>query len=118
MIYSHKPQRSGRSIQANTNNPPQDPPPPPENIILETIIPEAKVLETIVPDILIADSTPPVLEPCIHEAPVLPKPEKKVRKTPKKVTPKPEKKVITKPVKITWRTRIVSFFKKLFRRSA
>jgi len=27
LIYSHKPQRSGRSISANTNNPPQDPPP-------------------------------------------------------------------------------------------
>ncbi len=26
MIYSHLPQRSGRSIAANTNNPPQDPP--------------------------------------------------------------------------------------------
>ena len=101
MIYSHKPQRSGRSIQANTNNPPQDPPPPPE-----TIIPE-----TIVPDILIADSTPPVPEPCIQEVPTLPKPEKKVRKTPKKVTPKLVE-------KITWRKKIASFFKKLFRRSA
>jgi hypothetical protein len=106
LIYSHKPQRSGRSIQANTNNPPQDPPPPSEIILPETVV----------PDILIADSTPPVPEPCIHEASVLP--EKKVKKTPKKVTPKPENKVITKPVKITWRTRIVSFFKKLFRRSA
>jgi hypothetical protein len=104
LIYSHKPQRSGRSIQANTNNPPQDPPPPSEIIIPEIIIPE-----TVVPDILIADSTPPVPEPCINEAPVLPKSEKKVRKTPKKVTPK--------PVKKTWRTRIVSFLKKLFRRS-
>jgi len=27
MIYSHLPQRSGRSIPSNTNNPPQDPPP-------------------------------------------------------------------------------------------
>jgi hypothetical protein len=27
LIYAAKPQRGGRSIQANTNNPPQDPPP-------------------------------------------------------------------------------------------
>ena len=30
LIYAAKPQRGGRNIQANTNNPPQDPPPPPE----------------------------------------------------------------------------------------
>lgn len=119
MIYSHKPQRSGRDIQANTNNPPQDPPPPSETPqpIVETPIPEI-----VIPDIPIEDTTPPVPEPCIHEAPTLPKPEKKIRKTPKKVTPKPEKKIVPKTVKkpvekITWRTRIVSFFKKLFRRS-
>jgi len=28
LIYSHKPQRSGRNISANTNFPPQDPPAP------------------------------------------------------------------------------------------
>jgi len=28
LIYAAKPQRGGRSIRANTNNPPQDPPPP------------------------------------------------------------------------------------------
>jgi len=47
LIYSHKPQRSGRSIQANTNNPPQDPPPPvPEPCVEEKLIitiPEKKI---------------------------------------------------------------------------
>jgi len=36
LIYSHKPQRSGRSISANTNNPPQDPPPKPIELQLES----------------------------------------------------------------------------------
>jgi len=53
LVYSHKPQRSGRSIQANTNNPPQDPPPPPP---------------------------PPVPEPCVEEKPIITIPEKKISK--------------------------------------
>ena len=61
MIYSHKPQRSGRSIPANTNNPPQDPPPPPKDI--------PKVSE-------IPIDTPPVPEPCIKVT--TPKPQKKI----------------------------------------
>lgn len=47
MIYSHKPQRSGRSIHANTNNPPQDPPAPPLKLVqmqkLESTIQQQKV---------------------------------------------------------------------------
>ena len=35
MIYQAKPQRGGRSIPVNTNNPPQDPPSPP----VETVSP-------------------------------------------------------------------------------
>ena len=63
MIYSHKPQRSGRSIQANTNNPPQDPPPPSKLIGLDDI---PKVSYEI-PDIPIENTIPPVPELCINE---------------------------------------------------
>lgn len=61
MIYSHKPQRSGRSISSNTNNPPQDPPPPNKINVDDTpiIIPE-------VPDVLIEAPVPDV----VIEAPV------------------------------------------------
>ena len=52
MIYSHKPQRGGRSIITNTNNPPQDPPPP---------------KETQIPDVFIEDSTPGIPEVCPEE---------------------------------------------------
>ena len=41
MIYAHLPQRGGRSIKANTNNPPQDPPLPNE-IDVETPIAKPK----------------------------------------------------------------------------
>jgi len=80
LVYAHKPQRSGRSITANTNNTPQDPPPPP------------KILDDVkqIPDILIENFTPPVPEICTTQD--IP--------TPKKVTPiKPIKKV--KPVEKT-----------------
>ena len=47
LIYSHKPQRSGKSIVSNTNNPPQDPPPPSKTIIEPTII-EPTIVEPII----------------------------------------------------------------------
>lgn len=59
MIYAAKPQRGGRSIQANTNNPPQDPPPAPEITIQPT--------EVFIP---IESTVPPVPE-IIHEEPVV-----------------------------------------------
>lgn len=63
MIYAAKPQRGGRSIQANTNNPPQDPPPVPEITIEPTEVfipiestapPVPEIIEepTVIPDIV------------------------------------------------------------------
>ena len=136
MIYSHKPQRSGRSITSNTNNPPQDPPPKivhepiPDTIIPkipDTIIP--KIPDTIIPDILIEDSTPPVPEICIEEKLLIesPKPAKKIIS--KKVIPKKTtlpKKTIPKPVstqaeiiipKISLFKRFITKIKSLFGRN-
>ena len=98
MIYSHKPQRSGRSIAANTNNPPQDPPPPPEIIPKDFII---------TPDVLIEDSTPPVLD--LEPQPTkveLPTPE---IKAPEITTP-------PQPHKLSWFRRLYNRIVKLFRR--
>lgn len=125
LIYSHKPQRSGRSITANTNNPPQDPPPPPKEVItlpvieqpivetpvvevpvIETPIVEAPVIETPgmqppvmdipVIDIPIEDTTPPVPEVC---------PEEELRLSKPVDTPTP---------KISWFKRFVARIKKFF----
>ena len=98
MIYSHKPQRSGRSIVSNTNNPPQDPPPPNDLQI---------------PDVLIEDSTPPVPE-YIPEVSI---PEKKI--IPKKsvtptITPTITPTTVTPIKKISWFTRIISKIRKIF----
>lgn len=104
MIYAAKPQRGGRSIQANTNNPPQDP--PPKSVSLDDIPKVPYVSE--VPDISIEDSTPPVPE-CTNEKPKLTKPEKIISKSkPKtklviqKVTPKQSlfRRFLTKILKI------------------
>ena len=108
MIYSHKPQRGGRSQPTNTNNPPQDPPPPPKD----------KVIPPEIPDILISDSTPPVPKVCEKkEEIILPKPAKVVPKKEKKPvsvlpkpTPKPAK---TKPRLSYWQRlwhKIKGFF--------
>jgi len=51
LIYAAKPQRGGRNIQANTNNPPQDPPPVNEIPLLPT--------EVFIP---IENTAPPVPE--------------------------------------------------------
>lgn len=128
MIYSHKPQRSGRSIAANTNNPPQDPPPPPDDKVIGLDDIPVVPYETEIPDVLIEDSTPPVMpaietpEIDIVEIPEIVKPIRiKAAKKPKapKITPKitPTIEESAPVVKLTWRLRIVSFFKKLFRRS-
>ena len=74
MIYSHSPQRAGRSIPTNTNTSPQDPPSPPE-----------------IPDVFIEDSTPPVMDTVPVTVPEISKPVKKV-------TPKISKPVIETPV--------------------
>ncbi len=79
MIYSHKPQRSGRSITTNTNNPPQDPPPPPDKTISLDDIPKVLHVSEI-PDIPINDTTPPVPEICVEAKPVIVIPEKKISK--------------------------------------
>jgi len=96
LIYSHKPQRSGRSITANTNNPPQDPPSPPapKTVPIETPIVEIPVI----PDVFIEDSTHPVLDAVI-EKPVVKKSIKK------QVIEKP---IIEKPAKVSWIKRLIS----------
>ena len=133
MIYSHKPQRSGRGISSNTNNPPQDPPAPhdekqipipieiqPEITVPEKIIREPEKL-TQVPDIPIEDTTPPVPEVCLEEKPFTPKatwiiepiPETKPKVT---VTAKIKTKKQPKPEpKISWIKRFISAIKKFFR---
>ena len=52
LIYLHKPQRSGRSIAANTNNSSQDTPPPPKTKL--DILPKVSYE---IPDIFIEDTT-------------------------------------------------------------
>lgn len=79
MIYSHKPQRSGKSIITNTNHPPQDPPPPSIPLkVGEAFIPiedttppvpeshiiEEQIVEEQIPDILIDNTIPPVMDVC------------------------------------------------------
>lgn len=86
MIYAAKPQRGGRNIQANTNNPPQDPPPPTETIPLEPN-------EVFIP---IENTAPPVPD-VIEESVIMPKVQKKT-------------------VKISWIRRFVRKIQNLFRR--
>ena len=107
MIYQAKPQRGGKSIPVNTNNPPQDPPPPPEVIDIIPQIP--KPVEIIKPII--------VEEPTIVEEPIkvqTPKVKKIKPKTVSKIVSKIEQEIPV-PIKLTFRQKIVSFFKKLFR---
>lgn len=111
MIYSHKPQRSGRSITANTNNPPQDPPSPPKiddvPKIVETPIPiETPIAEIpVVPDVFIEDSTPPVLDAVIDAVIEKPAVKKSIKKPTRKSIKKP---VIEKPAKVSWIKRLIS----------
>lgn len=64
MIYAAKPQRGGRNIQANTNNPPQDPPPPPEKFT-----PELKSTEVFIPIESTAPPVPEIIEEPVSEIP-------------------------------------------------
>lgn len=57
MIYTTKPQRGGRNIQVNTNNPHQDPPSPTDTII----IPELKHGEVFIPIEGTAPSVPGII---------------------------------------------------------
>ena len=90
MIYQYKPQRGGRSIPVNENNPPQDPPPPPKTI-----------------------TSPKIVKP-IKEKPKIQKqtPKKESKKTIPKKKSIPSKKVEV-PVKLSWWQKIVSFLRKL-----
>jgi len=111
LIFQNFPQRGGKSIKANTNNPPQDPPPP-NNIVEapEAAMPEITNVTPIeIPQIDIV-KTPEIIQPI------------KIKKQTStiKETPKPIKAVtkVTKQVpKITLRQKIISFIKKLFRRN-
>ena len=109
MIYSHKPQRSGRSIAANTNNPPQDPPPPK---VLDTVTPPLDNIPKVshiseIPDIFIEDTTPPVPENCIEPIEI---PEKTIatqkkiqKKIPKQIQVSLFRRFITKILRILGR---------------
>jgi len=65
LIYAAKPQRGGRNIQVNTNNPPQDPPPR-----TETFIPELESTEVFIPIESTAPRVPEIIEePVVYEIP-------------------------------------------------
>jgi len=107
LIYSHKPQRSGRSITTNTNNPPQDPP-----------FPHNKIH-----DISFKNTIPPVPEICtpipelsIPKEKIAPKIVPKITiKKPVTVPTTPTTPTITTPTKKTsWFTRIISKIRKIF----
>jgi len=69
LIYAAKPQRGGRNIQANTNNPPQDPPPPTETIF----VPELESTEVFIPIENTAPTVPEIIEePVVYEIPKIP----------------------------------------------
>lgn len=137
LIYSHKPQRSGRGISSNTNNPPQDPPSPHEEkqipipieiqhkiiqTVPEKIIREPEKLTQEVPDIPIEDTTPPVPEVCPEEKPFTPKATliiESIPETKPKVDVTAEIKIKKQPKpeqKISWFKRFISAIKKFFRR--
>jgi hypothetical protein len=113
LIYSHKPQRSGRSITANTNNPPQDPPPPPDSIISESQITESQPQ---VIDIPIEDTTP-ISEICVKEEKIVTKIVTKPT-LPKIVTKPTLPKIVTKPkvVKIIEKTQPKSWFSRVLKK--
>lgn len=140
LIYSHKPQRSGRNISSNTNNPPQDPPSPVEEKPISPVVeeqpkvtipsPEITVPEKIiitpekpsveVPDILIEDTTPPVPEVCPEEKLFIPKDtliQEPIPESKSKVIVTPEIKVKQQPTpKISRFRRFINRVKGLFRR--
>ena len=102
MIYSHKPQRSGRSIPTNTNNPPQDPPPPPKI--------EEKIKDEPIIDIPISDTTPPVVDICPEEIPIkTPKPKPVIKISKPKIISQPKK-------RFTFIQNIFSRIQKIFKR--
>jgi len=100
LIYSNLPQRGGRSIQANTNNPPQDPPP------LEPLN-EIPVVDTPIVDTPVEQPTQFKLERKEEKLVEVPVIETKTKK--KKVTP-------AAVVPITWKSRIVKKVKKIFKK--
>jgi len=119
LIYSHKPQRSGRSIPTNTNNPPQDPPSPPKDITLDDIpkvpyseTPLEPIVDIPIVDIPIKDTTPPVID--IEEKIVVEK-IKHIAVKPKPTTPKKQL-VIPKPVKQSIWKKLYNRIVKLWRR--
>jgi hypothetical protein len=138
LIYSHKPQRSGRGISTNTNNPPQDPPPPKEENIPIAVEEKSEIIQTVpeitvpkktvpkiekqtleVPDVPIKDTTPPVPEVCPEEKPVLPKEIKtKLITEPKpKVTITTQIKTTKQPEpKPSWFARLITRIKGFFGR--
>lgn len=115
MIYQAKPQRGGRSIPVNTNNPPQDPPAPP----LDLTAPDVIVPDVIVPDVIVPVEVP-VID--VVEIPQI-IPPIKIAKV--KITKKPKATTIPTTVhttipttghtKLTILQKISKFFKYFFR---
>jgi len=118
LLYQAKPQRGGRSIPTNTNTPPQDPPPPPVDMTAPSVIvpveePIVDVVE--IPEIvkytplIKIKPTPKIVKDVPVELPV-----------PETVKPTVIPQLITPPkipdVPVTFREKIISFFKRLFRR--
>lgn len=84
MVYQAKPQRGGRSIPVNTNNPPQDPPPPPPSV--SKISKPVKVI------------TIPKVKTTQKKS--IPVPKKQV--------------VVTQTSQLTWLNRIISKIRRIF----
>lgn len=100
MIYQAKPQRGGRSIQTNTNNPPQDPPFPPETISTNDVTAPGVIIpieEPIVDVVIISEIIKTIPPPTV-------------------TTPTIPQKMVNVPTPLTVLQKITLFFKKLFRR--
>jgi len=75
LIYGAKPQRGGRNIPSNTNNPPQDPPAPPIAIEPTEVfipientappVPESHILDEIIPEPITKEIIKPITKEII-----------------------------------------------------
>ena len=93
MIYASKPQRGGRQIPTNTNNPPQDPPSAVDSIDIEPTAVFIPIENTAppVPEII----EEPIIETPIIETPII---EEPTIETPTIEEPIIETPIIDKPI--------------------